>query len=66
MAIRISGNTIISDTMQLQNIASVDSTTANTINWSIVNNTPVGAQLTIRNSDGDVVKQIYGASDGTP
>jgi hypothetical protein len=66
MAIRISGNIIISDTRELENITGVDALTANTINYAIVNQTStVGSQLTVVNSSGTIIKSLYAASDGT-
>ena len=66
MAIKISGNIIISDTRELENITGVDALTANTINYAIVNQTStVGSRLTVVNSAGTIIKSLYAASDGT-
>lgn len=66
MAIKISGNIIISDTRELENITGVDALTANTINFAIVNQTStVGSQLAIVNSAGVTIKSLFAASDGT-
>lgn len=66
MAIKIAGNIVISDTRELENITGVDSLTANTINYAIVNQTSTtGSQLAIVNSDGVTIKSLYAASDGS-
>lgn len=60
MAIKLSGNEVITDAYVLQQITNTDAVTANTINNAIVTQANV---LIIYQSDGSVAKKIYGATD---
>ena len=60
MAIKLSGNEVITDAYVLQQITNTDAVTANTINNAIVTQANV---LIIYQSDGTVAKKIYGATD---
>jgi len=60
MAIKVTGNTVITDTLELQNITSADQTTAAAINNAIKSQ---GNVLTIYDSQGTVVRTFYGAAE---
>jgi hypothetical protein len=58
MAIRVNTTTVIDNSLQLQNIATTDTTTAGAINTAIRNQNNA---LIIYDSTGAVVRTIYGA-----
>lgn len=60
MAIKITGNTIISDTRELQNISNTDITTAGAINDAIKTQ---GNILSIYDSSGTEVRKLYCATE---
>ena len=62
MPIKVAADVVISNSKELQNIATLDTTTDNTINDGLVarNN-----KLVIKDAAGTVVKEIYGAEDRT-
>jgi len=60
MAIKLSGNEVITDAYVLQQITDTDAVTANTVNNAIVTQANV---LIIYASDGSIAKKIYGATD---
>jgi len=60
MAIKVAGNTMISDTYELQNIANTDTITKNTINSAIKFQSNV---LRIFDSQGTEVRTLYCARD---
>lgn len=60
MAIKLQGNTVITDSYVLQGITDVDPTTRISINNAIVAQSNV---LIIYASDGSVAKQIFGATN---
>ena len=57
MAIKVSTTTVIDNALQLQNIATLDGTTATTIQDSIV---AVDHKLIIRDSAGNETFRLYG------
>lgn len=61
MAIKISGNEVITDAYVLQQITGTDVTTATAINAAIVSQ---AFTLTIYDSTGTVVKTLYCANGG--
>jgi hypothetical protein len=63
MAIKITGNTIISDTRELQNITAADVGTQTVINDAIANQNNV---LTIYDSNNTVVRTLYCGVAATP
>ena len=63
MAIKISGNTIISDTRELQNITAADVGTQTVINDAIAFQNNV---LTIYDSNNTVVRTLYCGIAATP
>lgn len=60
MAIKVTGNTVITDTLELQNIANTDQSTAAAINNAIKSQ---GNVLTIYDSAGTAVRVFYGAAE---
>lgn len=60
MAIKVAGNTMISDTYELQNIANTDTITKNTINSAIRFQ---GNVLRIFDSQGTEVRTLYCGRD---
>ena len=60
MAIKITGNTIISDTRELQNISNTDITTSGAINDAIKTQ---GNILSIYDSSGTEVRKLYCATE---
>lgn len=56
MAIKLSGNEVITDAYVLQQITDTDAVTANTINNAIVSKANV---LRIYDSNGDEVRTLY-------
>jgi hypothetical protein len=61
MAIKLSGNEVITDAYVLQQITNTDQVTANTINNAIVTQ---NFTLTIYDSAGVAVKTLYCANGG--
>lgn len=61
MAIKLSGNEVITDAYVLQQITNTDQVTANTINNAIVSQ---NFTLTIYDSTGTAVKTLYCANGG--
>ena len=62
MAIKLSGNNIVTNAYELQNIASVDITTQGAINNAIVTQSNV---LIIYDSADNIVRTLYCAEDTT-
>jgi hypothetical protein len=60
MAIKVTGNTVITDTLELQNITDTDQSTAAAINNAIKSQ---GNVLTIYDSQGTAVRVFYGAAE---
>lgn len=60
MPIKVAADIVISNAKELQNIASLDTATSNSVNDDIVarNN-----KLVVKDATGAVVKEIYGAED---
>jgi len=60
MPIKVADDIVISNAKALQNITDLDTTTSNSVNDDIVarNN-----KLVIKDANGTVVKEIYGAED---
>lgn len=63
MAIKITGNTIISDTRELQNITAADTGTQTVMNDAVAQQNNV---LTIYDSNNTVVRTLYCAIAPTP
>ena len=59
MAIKLSGNEVITNAYVLQQITDTDAVTANTINNALLTQQNV---LVIYASDGSIAKSIYGAT----
>ena len=60
MPIKVATDIVISNAKELQNIATLDTTTDNTINDRLVTR---NNKIVIKNAAGTVVKEIYGAED---
>lgn len=60
MPIKVATDIVISNAKELQNIATLDTTTDNTINDRLVTR---DNKIVIKNAAGTVVKEIYGAED---
>lgn len=58
MPIKVAQDVVISNAKELQNIATLDSTTSETINDDLVAR---DNKLVIKDSSGNIVKEIYGA-----
>lgn len=59
MALKVTGNTVVSDTLILSNIANTDITTDTTINSSIIKQ---GNVLRIYDSAGDEIRTLWCAA----
>jgi len=60
MPIKVAADIVISNAKELQNIASLDTATSNSVNDDIVGR---NNKLVVKDATGAVVKEIYGAED---
>ena len=60
MPIKVAADVVISNGKELQNIASLDTTTSNVMNDDIVSR---NNKLVVKDASGTVIKEIYGAED---
>jgi hypothetical protein len=60
MPIKVAADIVISNGKELQNIASLDTTTSNVMNDDIVAR---DNKIVIKDASGTVVKELYGAED---
>lgn len=60
MPIKVAADIVISNAKELQNIASLDTATSNSVNDDIVGR---NNKLVVKDATGTVVKEIYGAED---
>jgi len=58
MPIKVAADIVISNSKELQNIATLDNTTSDTVNDDIVAR---DNKLVVRDASGTIVKEIYGA-----
>lgn len=58
MPIKVAQDIVISNAKELQNIATLDTTTSETINDDLVNR---DNKLIVKDASGTIVKEIYGA-----
>ena len=58
MPIKVAQDIVINNSKELQNIATLDTTTSETINDDLVNR---DNKLIVKDASGTIVKEIYGA-----